>query len=47
MNVLVGLQEGAITINFGRMLTRWTDDRVRATLHRVRTPKPGEYQVKT
>lgn len=37
--------EGAITINFGRMLTRWTDDKVKATLHRVRAPKPGEYQV--
>jgi len=25
------------------MLMRWSDDRLRSTLHRVRMPRPGEY----
>jgi len=32
-----------ITCNIGDMLMRWSDDRLKSTLHRVRMPKPGEY----
>lgn len=31
-----------ITCNIGDMLTRWSDDQLRSTLHRVRGPRPGE-----
>ncbi len=34
---------GAITCNIGDMLMRWSDDRLKSTLHRVRMPQPGEY----
>lgn len=36
--------EGAITINIGDMLMRWTDDRLKSNFHRVRVPKIDEYQ---
>jgi isopenicillin N synthase-like dioxygenase len=35
--------EGVITCNIGDMLMRWSDDRLKSTLHRVRMPRPGEY----
>jgi isopenicillin N synthase-like dioxygenase len=35
---------GAITCNIGDMLMRWSDDELQSTLHRVRMPKPDEYQ---
>ena len=35
---------GVITCNIGDMLMRWSDDELQSTLHRVRMPKPGEYQ---
>ena len=34
---------GVITCNIGDMLTRWSDDQLQSTLHRVRMPKAGEY----
>ncbi len=37
-------EDGVITCNIGDMLTRWSDDQLRSTLHRVRMPRPGEYQ---
>ena len=33
---------GTITCNIGDMLKRWSDDRLKSTLHRVRTPSDGE-----
>ena len=36
--------EGAITVNIGDMLMQWSDDRLKSTFHRVRMPRPGEYQ---
>ena len=33
---------GAVTCNIGDMLTRWSDDRLPSTLHRVRMPRPEE-----
>ncbi|QJQ95641.1 MULTISPECIES: isopenicillin N synthase family oxygenase [Halomonadaceae] len=33
-----------ITCNIGDMLMRWSDDRLKSTLHRVRMPKPDESQ---
>ncbi|KAK9823664.1 hypothetical protein WJX72_004518 [[Myrmecia] bisecta] len=36
--------EGAITINIGDMLMQWSDDKLKSTFHRVRTPGAGEYQ---
>lgn len=33
---------GTITCNIGDMLTRWSDDRLPSTLHRVRMPRPEE-----
>ncbi|MEI8632946.1 2OG-Fe(II) oxygenase family protein [Vibrio sp. PP-XX7] len=33
-----------ITCNIGDMLMRWSDDRLKSTLHRVRMPKPEEDQ---
>lgn len=35
--------KGAITINIGDMLMRWSDDRLKSNFHRVRTPRPEEY----
>ena len=35
-------KEGVITCNIGDMLMRWSDDRLKSTLHRVRMPRPGE-----
>lgn len=35
---------GAITINIGDMLMRWSDDRFKSNFHRVRMPAGGEYQ---
>lgn len=35
--------DGIITCNIGDMLMRWSDDVLQSTLHRVRMPKPGEY----
>lgn len=31
-----------ITCNVGDMLTRWSDDLLKSTLHRVRSPQPGD-----
>jgi len=36
-------KEERITCNIGDMLMRWSDDRLKSTLHRVRMPKAGEY----
>lgn len=36
-------KEDRITCNIGDMLMRWSDDRLKSTLHRVRMPRPGEY----
>jgi isopenicillin N synthase-like dioxygenase len=33
-----------ITCNIGDMLTRWSDDQLPSNFHRVRSPRPGEYQ---
>ncbi len=33
---------GVVTCNIGDMLMRWSDDKLRSNLHRVRMPKPGE-----
>lgn len=35
---------GALTCNLGDSLQYWTEDALRATLHRVRVPLAGEYQ---
>jgi len=35
---------GLITCNIGDMLMRWSDDKLKSTLHRVRMPKANEYQ---
>ncbi|MBE02410.1 2-oxoglutarate and iron-dependent oxygenase domain-containing protein [uncultured Marinobacter sp.] len=35
-------KDGLITCNIGDMLMRWSDDRLKSTLHRVRMPRPGE-----
>lgn len=37
--------ERLITCNIGDMLMRWSDDRLKSTLHRVRGPRPGEPAV--
>lgn len=37
--------EGAITVNLGDLLMYWTDDVVMSNYHRVRVPRPDEYQV--
>ncbi|BGO94386.1 hypothetical protein NBRC10512_002084 [Rhodotorula toruloides] len=42
--VPVDVEEGAIVINVGDQLMRWSDDRLKSTFHRVRCPRPGEYQ---
>lgn len=34
--------EGTITCNIGDMLKRWSDDQLKSTLHRVRTPSGDE-----
>ncbi|MEM6382646.1 MAG: 2-oxoglutarate and iron-dependent oxygenase domain-containing protein [Pseudomonadota bacterium] len=36
-------EDGIITCNIGDMLMRWSDDVLKSTLHRVRMPKPCEY----
>ncbi|MBX6317687.1 2OG-Fe(II) oxygenase family protein [Pigmentiphaga sp.] len=36
--------EGVITCNIGDMLTRWSDDLLPSNFHRVRNPRPDEYQ---
>ncbi|TXS95329.1 isopenicillin N synthase family oxygenase [Parahaliea maris] len=36
-------RDGILTCNIGDMLMRWSDDRLKSTLHRVRMPRPGEY----
>ncbi|MAM00161.1 isopenicillin N synthase family dioxygenase [Hydrocarboniclastica marina] len=36
-------KDDLITCNIGDMLMRWSDDRLKSTLHRVRMPRPGEY----
>ena len=38
----VPADERLITCNIGDMLMRWSDDRLKSTLHRVRGPRPGE-----
>ena len=35
-------KNGVITCNIGDMLMRWSDDKLKSTLHRVRMPKPDE-----
>ena len=35
-------QDDIITCNIGDMLMRWSDDKLKSTLHRVRMPKPDE-----
>ncbi|KAK9865829.1 hypothetical protein WJX84_009561 [Apatococcus fuscideae] len=35
--------EGAIAVNIGDMLMRWSDDRLKSNYHRVRMPRAGEY----
>ncbi|OEF25557.1 isopenicillin N synthase family dioxygenase [Vibrio rumoiensis] len=37
-------QAGVITCNIGDMLMRWSDDKLKSTLHRVRMPYPTENQ---
>ncbi|GAA5864416.1 hypothetical protein JCM3774_002784 [Rhodotorula dairenensis] len=39
----VEVQRGAIVINVGDQLMRWSDDRLKSTFHRVRCPREGEY----
>lgn len=34
---------GTVTCNIGDMLMRWSDDRLPSTLHRVRMPRPDEF----
>ncbi len=34
--------DGVITCNIGDMLMRWSDDKLKSTLHRVRMPSPKE-----
>ncbi|MEM1112519.1 MAG: 2OG-Fe(II) oxygenase family protein [Pseudomonadota bacterium] len=38
----VPAQSDLITCNIGDMLMRWSDDKLRSTLHRVRAPESGE-----
>jgi isopenicillin N synthase-like dioxygenase len=40
----VGADPNAIVCNIGDQLMRWSDDRLKSTFHRVRTPQVGEYQ---
>ncbi|MDG5499975.1 2OG-Fe(II) oxygenase family protein [Marinobacter sp. BGYM27] len=37
-------RDDVITCNIGDMLMRWSDDKLRSTLHRVRMPRAGEYR---
>ncbi len=37
-------RDGIITCNIGDMLMRWSDDRLKSTLHRVRMPRADEYR---
>lgn len=36
--------DGVITCNIGDMLMRWSDDQLPSNFHRVRNPRPDEYQ---
>lgn len=38
----VEAKENVIVCNIGDQLMRWSDDRLKSTYHRVRTPKPNE-----
>ena len=40
----VEARDGVITCNIGDMLMRWSDDRLKSTLHRVRMPRADEDQ---
>ncbi|GAA6038316.1 hypothetical protein JCM8097_003940 [Rhodosporidiobolus ruineniae] len=40
----IKVKEGSIICNIGDQLMRWSDDRLKSTFHRVRCPRPGEYQ---
>ncbi|GAA5940076.1 hypothetical protein JCM3775_003271 [Rhodotorula graminis] len=40
----VKVERGAIVVNVGDQLKRWSDDRLQSTFHRVRCPRPGENQ---
>ena len=33
------------TVNIGEQLTRFSDDKLKSTFHRVRQPGPDEYKV--
>ncbi|GAA5996019.1 uncharacterized protein JCM10292_004893 [Rhodotorula paludigena] len=40
----IKVERGAIVINVGDQLKRWSDDRLKSTFHRVRCPRPGQNQ---
>ncbi|TNY17060.1 hypothetical protein DMC30DRAFT_420155 [Rhodotorula diobovata] len=40
----IKVERGAIVVNVGDQLKRWSDDRLQSTFHRVRCPRPGENQ---
>jgi len=40
----IKVERGAIVCNIGDQLMRWSDDQYKSTFHRVRCPRPGEYQ---
>ncbi|GAA6022003.1 hypothetical protein JCM10207_002403 [Rhodosporidiobolus poonsookiae] len=42
--VPIKVKEGSIICNIGDQLMRWSDDRLKSTFHRVRCPRPGQYQ---
>jgi len=37
--------EGTLAVNFGKLLERWTDGQVRATLHRVVSPERERFSI--